>query len=126
MKRIWRLSGVGHSDLVLVERITRKPPKEKALYPICLAIVARGLEEAITTAPKRMRRVTEYVNRNADRVRQIQKQRRYARLKTVEARARLLALGLANPTLSITYAERAGANSREFRKKDRVIRYEHR
>ena len=45
MKRIWRLSEVGHTDLILVERITRKAPKVKALYSICLAIVARGLEE---------------------------------------------------------------------------------
>jgi hypothetical protein len=123
MKRIWRLSGTGHSDLVLVERITRKPPKEKALYPICLAIVTRGLEGAITTAAKRMRRVTEYVRQHADRVQRIQEQRRYSRLKTAEAKARLLALGLANPGVSLTYAERAEADCREFSRDDRVIRY---
>jgi hypothetical protein len=123
MKRIWRLSAVGHSDLILVERITRKPPKEKALYPICRMIVLCGLEEAITTAAKRMRRVTEYVRQNADRVQRIQVQRRYSRLKTAEAKARLLALGLANLTVSLTYAERAEANCREFTRDDRVTHY---
>lgn len=123
MKRIWRLSGVGHSDLVLVERITRKPPKEKALYSICVAIVTRGLEEAITTAPKRMRRVTEYVRQRSDLVRGIQQQQRYVRLKTREAKARLLALGLANPTISLTYAERSKAKARDFKSDQRVLRY---
>src|SRR5262249_6296748 len=84
MKRIWRLSGVGHTDLILVERITRKATKERALYPICIAIVTRGIEEASTTTPKRIRRVTEYVRQNADLVQRIQEQRRYSRLKTVE------------------------------------------
>jgi hypothetical protein len=123
MKRIWRLSGVGHSDLILVERITRKPPKEKALYPICVAIVTRGIEEAITTTPKRVRHVTEYVRQNVDRVQRIQEQRRYSRLKTVEAKAKLLARGLANPTVCLTYAERAEANRREFTRDDRVTHY---
>lgn len=123
MKRIWRLSGVGHSDLVLVERITRKPPKEKALYPICVDIINRGLEEAITTAPKRARRVTEHVRHYSDLVRGIQQQRRYSRLKTVEAKAKLLARGLANPTVCLTYAERAEAKRREFARDDRAIHH---
>jgi hypothetical protein len=123
MKRIWRLSGVGHSDLVLVERITRKPPKEKALYPICVAIVTSGLVEAITTTPKRKRRVAEYVRQHSDLVTTIQQQKRYVRLKTPEAKARLLWLGLANPTISLTYAERSKAKSRDFRKDQRAIRY---
>jgi hypothetical protein len=123
MKRIWRLSGVGHSDLVLVERIARKPPKEKALYRICLSIVTCGLEDAITTAPKRMRRVTEYVRQQSDLVRGIQQQQRYIRLKTREAKARLLALGLANPAISLTYAERSKAKARDFKSDQRVLRY---
>jgi hypothetical protein len=123
MKRIWRLSEVGHTDLIFIERIERKSPKEKALYSICLAIVARGVEEAITTAAKRMRRVTEYVRQHSDLVQRIQRQRRYSRLKTAEAKARLLALGLANPTVSLTYAERADANRREFTRDDRAIHY---
>jgi hypothetical protein len=123
MKRIWRLSGVGHSDLVLVERITRKPPKEKALYPICVAIVTSGLVEAITTTPKRMRRVTEYVRQHSDLVRRIQQQQRYVRLKTREAKAKLLSLGLANPTKSLTYAERSKAKARDFKKDQRALRY---
>jgi len=123
MKRIWRLSGVGHSDLVLVERITRKPPKEKALYPICLEIVVRGLEDAITTAPKRMRRVTEYTRQHSDLVKEIQQQQRYVRLKTREAKAKLLSLGLANPTISLTYAERAKAKSRDFKSDQRANYY---
>lgn len=124
-KRIWRLSGVGHSDLVLVERITRKPPKEKALYPICVAIVTSGLVEAITIAPKRMRRVTEYVRQHSDLVRGIQQQQRYVRLKTPEAKAKakLLSLGLANPTISLTNAERSKAKARDFKKDQRVLRY---
>ena len=73
MKRIWRLSGVGHSNLLFVERITRKPPKEKALYPVYVAIITRGPEVAITTTAKRMHRVTEYVRQNADRLQRIQK-----------------------------------------------------
>ena len=123
MKRIWRLSRVGHTDLILVERIKRKAPKVKALYSICLTIIARGLEEAIATAPKRMRRVAEHVRRHADLVRKIQEQQRYARLKLDESKARLLCLGLANPSVCLTYAERAEASSREFRKKDRIIHY---
>ena len=79
-----------HSDLVLVERITRKPPKEKALYSTCVAIVTSGLVEAITTAPKRMLCVTEYVRQHSDLVRGIQQQQRYVRLKTREAKAKLL------------------------------------
>ena len=63
------------------------------------------------------------MSQNADRVRQIQKQRRYSRLKTVEAKARLLALGLANPAKSLTYAERTEANRREFTRDDRANRY---
>ena len=35
MKRIWRLSGVGHSDLVLVERITRKSEGGCAVPHVC-------------------------------------------------------------------------------------------
>ncbi len=123
MKRIWRLSAVGHSDLILVERITRKAPKKKALYPTCLMIVLRGVEEAITTAPGRIDRATEYVRDHVNLVRRIQEQQRYSRLKTVEAKARLLALGLANPTVSLTYAERAEANSRQFTKKERITHY---
>jgi hypothetical protein len=97
MRRIWRLSEVGHTDLIFIERIARKSPKEKVLYSICLAIIARSLEEAIATAPERMRRVREYVRQHSDLVRRIQQQQRYARLKTPEAKARLLSLGLANP-----------------------------
>jgi hypothetical protein len=123
MKRIWRLSGVGHSDLVLVERITRKPPKEDALYPMCVAIVKSGLLEAITTTPKRKRRVAEYVRQHSDLVTTIQQQQRYVRLKTPEAKARLLSLGLANPTKSLTYAERSKAKVRHFRKDQRALRY---
>ena len=115
--------GVGHSDLVLLERITRKPPKEKALYPICVAIVTLGLEVAIRATPKRMRRVTEYVRQNALRIRRIQEQRRYSRLMTVEAKARLLAVRLANPKASLTYTERAEASRREFTRDDRAIHY---
>ena len=123
MKLIWRLSEVGHTDLIFVERIERKSPKDKALYSICLAIITRGLEEAIATAPARMRRVTEYVRQHSDLVGRIQQQQRYLRLKTPGAKAKLLSLGLANPTISLTYAERAKANSREFRKKDRIMHY---
>jgi hypothetical protein len=123
MKRIWRLSGVGHSDLVLVERITRKPPKEDALYPMCVAIVTSGLVEAITTTPKRKRRVAEYVRQHSDLVTTIQQQKRYVRLKTPEAKARLLWLALANPSISLTYAERSKANARKFKKNQRAIRY---
>ena len=63
------------------------------------------------------------MRQHADRVQRIQEQRRYSRLKTVEAKARLLALGLANPAVSLTYAERAEATCREFTRDDRVIRY---
>jgi hypothetical protein len=123
MKRIWRLSEVGHTDLIFIERIERKSPKEKALYSICLAIITRGLEEAIATAPKRTRRVTEYVRQHSDLARRIQQQRRYVRLKTPEAKAKLLSLGLANPTISLTYAERSKAKARDFKKDQRVHRY---
>jgi len=121
LKRIWRLSKVGHTDLILVERIMRKPPKEEALYPICLTIATCGLEEAITTATKRMRRVSEYVRQHSDLVARIQQQQRYLRLKTPEAKARLLSLGLANPAMSLTYAERATAKARDFKKDQRAI-----
>ena len=70
-----------------------------------------------------MRRVTEYVRQNADRVQRIQEQRRYSRLKTVAAKAKLLARGLANPTVCLTYAERAEAKSRDFKSDQRAIRY---
>jgi hypothetical protein len=70
-----------------------------------------------------MRRVTEYVRQNADRVQRIQEQRRYSRLKTVEAKAKLLARGLANPTVCLTYAERAEAKRREFTRDDRITHY---
>jgi hypothetical protein len=123
MKRVWRLSGVGHSDLILVERMTRKPQKEEALYAICLAIVTRGLEDAITTAAKHMRRVTKYASHHAELVRRIQQQQRYLRLKTPEAKARLLSIGLANPTICLTYAERAKAMRRAFNKRERAIHY---
>ena len=123
MKRIWRLSEVGHTDLIFIERVERKSPKEEALYSICLAIVTRGIEEATTTAPKRMHRVAEYVRQHSDLVRRIQEQRRYSRLKTAEARARLLALGLANPAISLTYAERSKAKARDFKKDQRANRY---
>jgi len=123
MARIWRLSGVGHSDLILIERIRQKPPKGEALYAICLVIVLHGLEEAIATTVKGMGRVAEYVRQHSDLVRRIQQQRRYSRLKTVEARARLLALGLANPAICLTYAERAKANRREFSRDDRLIHH---
>jgi len=123
MKRIWRLSEVGHTDLIFIERIERKSPKEGALYSICLAIVTRGIEEATTTAPKRMRRVAEYVRQHSDLVGRIQQQRRYLRLKTPEAKAKLLSLGLANPAMSLTYAERATAKARDFRKDQRANCY---
>ena len=123
MKRIWRLSGVGRSDLVLVERVARKAQKEKALYSICFVIVQCGFDKAMATAAKRDRRVTEYVRHYADVVRRIQEQRRYARLKTSEAKAKLLCLGLANPFVCLTYAERAKAKRRDFKKRERAIYY---
>src|SRR5713226_5108079 len=52
MKRVWRRLGTGHSDLILVEHVSRKSPRAEALYQICLRIMQRGLESAMTAAPK--------------------------------------------------------------------------
>jgi len=109
--------------LIFIERIERKSPKAKALYSICLAIITRGLEEAIARPPEGMRRITEYVRQHSDLVRRIQQQQRYVRLKPPEAKAKLLSLGLANPTISLTYAERSKAKARDFKKDQRVHRY---
>ena len=68
-----------------------------------------------------MRRVTEYVRQHSDLVRGIRQQHRYVRLKTPEAKAKLLSLGLANPTISLTYAERSKAKARDFKKDQRVL-----
>jgi hypothetical protein len=124
MRRIWRQSGIGHSDLILVEHVSRKPPKLEALFPICLEIMQRGLEHALATAPKRMQRVRDYVRQHLDLVRRIQAQRRFARLRTPQARAKLLVLGLGNPEVCLTYAERAEARRREFRKDGRATHNE--
>jgi hypothetical protein len=72
---------------------------------------------------KRKRRVAEYVRQHSDLVTTIQQQKRYVRLKTPEAKARLLWLGLANPSISLTYAERSKANARKFKKNQRAIHY---
>jgi hypothetical protein len=56
-------------------------------------------------------------------VREIQQQQRYVRLKTREAKATLLSLGLANPTISLTYAERSKAKARDIKKDQRALRY---
>jgi hypothetical protein len=118
-----------------LKRILRKPTHFLAkpnqlfvghalqLAPICVAIVTSGLVEAITTAPKRMRRLTEYVRQHSDLVSGIQQQQRYVRLRTREAKAKLLSLGLANPTISLTYAERSKAKARDFKKDQRALRY---
>ena len=124
MKRVRRLAKIGHTDLILVEPMTRKPPSEKRIYPMCLRIVLQGLEPTLTTAPKRMTHVRDHVSQHLNLARRIQEQQRYARLKTPEARARLLAIGLANPEVSLTRAERAKASRREFRKADRATHYD--
>jgi len=77
----------------------------------------------MATAAKSERRVTEYVRNYADLVRRIQQQRRYARLKTPEAKAKLLCLGLAHPFICLTYAERAKAKRRDFKKRERATHY---
>jgi len=123
MKRVWRLAKIGHTDLILVEPVRRKPPSAKRLHSICLGIVQQGLGAVLTTAPKRIQRLRDHVSQHLALVRRIQEQRRYARLRTLEARARLLAVGLANPEVSLTYAERAQASPREFRKATRAIHH---
>lgn len=123
MKRVPRLARTWHTDLILVEPVTRKPPSARRLYSICLSVVLCGLEPTLTTTPERMRRVRNHVSQHLDLVRRIREQRRYARLRTPEARARLLAIGLANPEVSLTYAERTKARPREFRKANRAFRY---
>src|SRR5260370_9249727 len=123
MKRIWRLSKVGNTNLILVERIKRKAPKVKALYSICLVIVTRGLEEATATAPKRMRRVAEHVRQHADLVLKIQEQKRYARLKLLESKAKLLCLGMEHPAFGLTNPAHANAKHRDFPKSHRTLVY---
>jgi hypothetical protein len=115
MKRVWRLAKIGHTDLILVEPVRRKPPSAKRLCSICLGIVQQGLEAVQTTAPKRMQRLRDYVSQHFNLVRRIQEQQRYSRLRAPNAKARLLAIGLANPEVSLTYAERAESKPREFR-----------
>jgi hypothetical protein len=124
MKRVRRIAKIGHTDLILVEPVRRKPPSAKRLYSMCLRVVLCGLEPTLTTAPKRMRRVRDHVSQHFNLVLRIREQRRYARLRTPEARARLLAIGLANPEASLTYAERANASPREFRKANRATWYD--
>jgi hypothetical protein len=124
MKRVPRLARTCHTDLILVEPVMRKPPSEKRIYPFCLRIVLRGLEPTLTSTPKRMRRVRDHVSQHLNLVRRIQEQRRYARLRAPEARARLLAVGLARPEVCLTYAERTKASPREFRKAVRATWYD--
>ncbi len=117
MKRVWRLSGQEHADLVLVESVLRKAPSWRVLYALCLRLVRMGpTEVALPEIPKRLRHAGGYVSSHLDLVQRIQKQRRYTRLKSEESRARLLALGLAEPQVSLTYAERAASQPRKFRK----------
>jgi hypothetical protein len=124
LRRIRRTKGVAYADFKILEFVPRRNPTWQTLYDLCLRIVKEGNGDlALSRVPQRYQRRAEYIRSHLELVAQIERQKRYSRLKGMPARALLLAKWLAQPSLSLTAAERAVARRRSFRRENRAAHY---